>query len=470
MSRILVVDDEESVCWALSKVLTRAGHQVEIASNAEDGLKLARSKQPDLVMLDVRMPGRDGLSVLAEMTRAGSRPGKIPVIIMTAFGDLDIAVRAMEGQAADYLIKPFDLDKALGSIARALTQNERPVDGDPKGAFPDLSRTRDLVGACHSMQEVFRKIALVAPSESPVLITGESGTGKELVARSIHRHSPRREGPFLPVNASALEVAGAEGELFGTGGPEGGRPGLFGLARGGTLFIDDISDLPLRFQAALLRVLEQGEYFPVDSARAIPSEFRIMAATSQDLGRKAAGGGFLPGLFTRLGVFRIGLVPLRQRLPDIAPLAEHFLSRLDPRCLPINRETLHVLESHSWPGNVRELRSVLEHAAILARGTALQPAHLQLRSGEQGIDSTDQLRLAVHLWLDEEEPAFHSKGEIRGDLYDKFLAMVEGPFLGELLRRTQNNRLLAAQILGLNRATLRKKMIQYGLGDPGEGQ
>lgn len=470
MSRILVVDDEESVCWALSKVLTRAGHQVEIASNAQDGLNLARAKRPDLVLLDVRMPGRDGLSILAEMTQAGPGNSTIPVIIMTAFGDLDTAVRAMEGKATDYLIKPFDLDKALESIGRALAQSERPAENSPKVSGQESSKTRDLVGTSTPMQDVFRKIALVAPSDSPVLITGESGTGKELVARSIHRHSPRRDGPFLPVNASALDVVGAEQELLGTGGPDGGRPGLFGLAHGGTLFFDDISDLPLRFQAILLRVLEQLEYLPVNSARALPSGFRIMAATSHDLGRKAAEGAFLPGLLTRLGVFRIGILPLRQRLSDIVPLAEYFLFRLDPRCLPISKETKQVLESHSWPGNVRELRSALEHAVILARGTPILPAHLPLHGNETEMDSSEQLRLAMHLWLNEQDTKSPPKGEIRGDLYDRFLASVEGPLIEELLRRTQNNRLLAAQILGLNRATLRKKMIQYGLGDPGDGQ
>lgn len=468
MAKILVVDDEESVCWALSKVLTRLGHHVEIASNADDGLKLARSVRPDLVLLDVRMPGRDGLSILPEMTGSGS--GRTPVIIMTAFGDLDTAVKAMEGQASDYLIKPFDLDKAIDSIGRALASKERGPEHQANGHGPDLSKTRELVGSSAPMQEVFRKVALVAPSESPVLLGGESGTGKEMVARAIHRHSPRRDGPFLPVNASALDVMGSEIELFGSGEPEGGRPGLFGLARGGTLFIDDICDLPLRFQAALLRVLEQGEYLPVNNARPVPCGFRIMAATSHDPARMAAEGAFLPGLLTRLGVFRIGLAPLRQRLSDIVPLAEHFLSRLDGRCLPICKETKQALESHSWPGNVRELRSAVEHAVILARGNPILPVHLPLHQRETGVDSSEQLRLAIHLWLDEQDPKAVLKGEIRGDLYDRFLASVEGPLLEELLRRTQNNRLLAAQILGLNRATLRKKMIQYGLGDPGETQ
>jgi len=171
-----------------------------------------------------------------------------------------------------------------------------------------------------------------------------------------------------------------------------------------------------------------------------------------------------------LGVFRIGILPLRQRLSDIVPLAEYFLFRLDPRCLPISKETKQVLESHSWPGNVRELRSALEHAVILARGTPILPAHLPLHRNETEMDSSEQLRLAMHLWLNEQDTKSPPKGEIRGDLYDRFLASVEGPLIEELLRRTQNNRLLAAQILGLNRATLRKKMIQYGLGDPGDGQ
>jgi two-component system nitrogen regulation response regulator GlnG len=325
-----------------------------------------------------------------------------------------------------------------------------------------------MVGVSPAMQSVFKRIALVAPREACVLITGDSGTGKELVARAVHRYSARRDRPFLPVHIAALNPNLVESELFGhtkgafTGAAQA-RPGLLALADGGTVFLDELADIPLSVQVKLLRILEHNEVTPVGTNHASPINVRILAATHQDLERKIAEGAFRHDLFFRLNVFQIHLPPLRERRDDIVPLAEHFLRRLDGRVLPLLPATAEHLSNQPWFGNVRELRNALEHAVIVARGGPLLPEHFPVTSGLRTNDPGEQLSSAVLHWL-EDRIRRAGKGP-PSQLYDELLRAIEPPILQDLMRRLQGNRVVAAQWLGLNRATVRKKLTEYGLAD-----
>lgn len=459
MSHILVVDDEEAVCWALERALKGEGHSVSVAASAEDALVAARRRRPDAVVLDVRLPGIDGLTAMGRLREAS---GDAPVIVVTAFGNLGTAVRAVEGGAFDYIAKPFDLNQALEAVGRALQRR----DVSPAAAAPaEPDGAEEIVGRSPTMQVVFKRIALVAPRDSCVLITGESGTGKELVARALHRHSSRRDRPFLPIHIAALNPSLVESELFGhvkgayTGATEP-RPGLLLLADGGTVFLDELADIPLPVQVKLLRVLEHNEVLPVGGNQPQPINVRVLSATHQDLAKKVADGSFRHDLYFRLNVFQIHLPPLRDRTEDVVALAEHFLRRLEPRSLPLPAETVKFIAAQPWFGNVRELRNALEHAVIVARGGPLLPEHFPTLGGppDGGIDG---LTAAVRAWL--AERIRRGQPDAPANLYGDLLREVEPALLEDVMKRVQGNRWAAAQWLGLNRATVRKKLGLYGL-------
>jgi two-component system nitrogen regulation response regulator GlnG len=466
VSHILVVDDEEAVCWALQRALTKEGHKAAVAASAEAAFVQVEKQTPDVVVLDVRLPGLDGLSALARLRKLTR---DAPIIVVTAFGNLNTAVRAVEEGAFDYLAKPFDLDQALETVKRAL-QRRALQERVPPAETPaePLAVPEEIVGCSPAMQGVFKRIALVAPRDSCVLITGASGTGKELVARAIHRYSQRRERPFLPVHVAALNPSLVESELFGhvrgafTGAAQA-RPGLLSLADGGTVFFDEVADISLSVQVKLLRVLEQNEVLPVGSNQSQALNVRVLAATHQNLERRVAEGRFRHDLFFRLNVFQIHLPPLRERREDILALAEHFLRRLEPRAIPLLPATAAFLTGLPWLGNVRELRNALEHAVIVARGGPLLPEHFPAAPGIGGTSPREQLAAAVLNWLTERIKV--AGKEPPGNLYEDLLRCVEPPLLEEVIRRLQGNRWAAAQWLGLNRATVRKKLAQYGLAD-----
>ncbi len=457
---ILIVDDEEAVCWALGRALGREGHQVSVAASAEQALAQVERQRPDAVILDVRLPGMDGLRALEVLRQR--LPG-VPVIVVTAFGNLDTAVKAVEGGAFEYLTKPFDLSQALEAVARALDRHPPEPPPEPK----EQAAPEEIVGRSPALQAVFKRVALVAQHDSCVLITGESGTGKELVARALHRYSKRRDGPFLPVHVAALNPNLIESELFGhvrgafTGATQS-RPGLLALADGGTIFLDEVAEVPLSVQVKLLRVLEHNEVFPVGGTQPQPLNIRILSATHQDLARRVAEGHFRHDLFFRLNVFEVELPPLRERKEDILLLAEHFLARFGagPRSLP--SETVRYLQSLPWFGNVRELRNALEHAAIVARGGPLRPEDFPRVSADPAATNpAEQLAAMVRRWVADRVRS--AGGEAPAELYAELLACAEPALLEEVMRRVQDNRWVAARWLGLNRATVRKKLRLYGL-------
>jgi two-component system nitrogen regulation response regulator GlnG len=466
MSRILIVDDEASICWAFREFLADEGHQVAVAASAEEGLKLAEDGPPDAVVLDIRLPGIDGLSALSEFR---DRIGAAPIVVITAFGNLDTAVRAMEGGAFDYLVKPFDLDQAATVVRRAL--ESRSVRERPAGATAAVG-AEALIGTSPAMQAVFKSIALVAPADVPVLVTGESGTGKELVARAIHRHSRRRAGPFVPICLAALSPSLIERELFGhlkgsfTGAVQD-RNGLLELASGGTVLLDEIGDVPPGLQVKLLRAIEHREVTPVGDARPRPTDIRVIAATNRPLAELIAAGQFREDLFYRLNGFRVHLPPLRDRREDVPALAEHFLrqSRLPGVADPhLTEEVLAELRSRPWAGNIRELRNAIEHAAIVARGRTICPEHLPAPSGGPGGTTADAVDVGPHLaeWARRESTQLLRRPG-GGALYERYLELTEPHVLRAVLGACLNNRARAAQVLGIHRATLRQKLNRYGI-------
>jgi len=462
MSTILIVDDEESICWALRRLFEEEGYETAIASSAEDAFQQVGRAQPDLVMLDIRLPGMDGLEALTQLKRLSPT---LPIVIMTAFGNLNTAVTALSQGAFEYLIKPFHLDQAAAVVQRALT---RPTLAVPSIESADYWNTDDeLLGASPAMQEVFKRIALVAPTDASVLITGESGTGKELVARAIHRHSRRAGTPMIPVNLAALSPTLVESELFGHArgaftGAATARQGLLELADGGTVFFDEAGDIPASVQVKLLRVLEQHEVTPVGETQPRPSAFRVIAATNRDLRAEINRNTFREDLYFRLTVFEIPLPPLRERLEDIPLLAEAFLARSKGAgSRPVlTKAALTELCRRRWPGNVRELRNAVEHAVILARGGPIGPEHFPAATTPM-VEETDAGAIAglVRRWAERQ----YREAEGAEDLYDRLLHVVEPPLLEVAMRTHHGQRVSAARSLGLHRATLRKKLEQFGV-------
>ncbi len=455
MSHVLIVDDEESICWGLERLLTETGHEVTVASSAEEGLDKAQRHSPDLVVLDVRLPGMDGLTAMEHFKH---RAGRVPIVVITAFGNLDVAVTAMRNGAFDYLSKPFDLEQAATVIDRALTQHKP----SPRAIEELPLASEELLGASPAMQEVFKRIALVAPADASVLVVGESGTGKELVARAIHRHSLRAARPFVPIHLASLSPTLVESELFGHirgafTGAENTRHGLLELANNATVFFDEAGDIPPAVQVKLLRVLEQHEVTPVGSAQARETSFRVIAATSRQL-HSDAERAIRRDLYFRLSAFEIHLPPLRARVEDIPLLAHAFLRRAQPERASVQGFTAAALAElcrRPWPGNVRQLRHAVEHGKLLARGGQIGVEHLPPALEPEAPPSPlVELDDAVREWTRRQL----AEGGANGRIYQDFLARVEPSLFETVLSRTTGNRAAAADMLGIHRATLRKKL------------
>ena len=467
MPLILIVDDEPSICWGLKEILSDEGYAVVVANSGEEAIACAERQCPDVVLMDVCLPGIDGVNALGRIRDLSPTPP--PIVIMTAFGSLDVAVRSLSAGAFDYLPKPFDLDQAISVVQRALQRAEA---AQQPATPPTATGTATFLGHSPRMQQVFKEIALVAQTDAAVLITGESGTGKELVADAIHANSPRRSGPFIPINLGALSPQLIESELFGHvkgafTGADTPRLGLLQLADKGTVFLDEIGDVPLSIQVKLLRAIERKEVTPVGDPRPRPSDFRVVAATNRPLPELVAKGEFRADLFFRLGAFQLQLPPLRDRGEDIALLAEHFLRQSSPSSAGFSPECLAALSQRPWPGNVRELRNAVEHAAILARQEVLQPHHLppQLLSSpdepSQRIEDHESLSAFITEWT--KQRATELAGAHTAAWHDDLLALVEPPLIRAALSAAAGHRAKAADLLGWHRGTLREKLRKYGL-------
>lgn len=466
MTCVLIVDDEQSICWGLSQLVREMGHDPLTASSAEEGFEVARQSRPDVIVLDIRLPGMDGLDA---MDRFREILGPVPIIVITAYGVLSTAVTAVRNGAFDYITKPFDLRTAEHTIARALARRE--VVAVPP-LPPEAIEHGQIVGTSAAMQEVFKRIALVAASETCVHVRGESGTGKELAARAIHRHSRRADGRFVAVNIASLSPTLAESELFGHvrgafTGADDARMGLLAQADGGVIFLDEVADIPMSLQVKLLRTLEQGEVTPVGSNQPVYSDFRVISATHQNLPELVAQGEFRHDLYFRLVAFEIEMPPLRDRREDISVLARHFLTLLaaksgqTPPCL--SQEAVEELERLPWYGNVRELRNAIEHAVVLARGGAITPEHLPPPAPASMTAAAIQgeaLPTLIRQWTENQLDSASAK-----DLHERLLGLVEPPMLKAAMAHFHGQCATAARHLGLHRTTLRKKLEQYGIED-----
>ena len=465
-SIVLVVDDEPSICWGFERLLGDQGHQVITASSAEEGLMRATEHQFDLVLLDVRLPGEDGISALPKFLAATRNA---PVVVMTAFGDLETAVGAVKNGASDYLTKPFKLQDAARTCRQAMRRQS--LGSDDATAETVENDASILVGRSPVMQQVFRQIALVADSELSVLITGETGTGKELVAAALHRHSRRSDEAYLPIAPVTFSDSVMESELFGHvkgafTGADDDRLGLFERADGGTILLDEIGDLPMGVQVKLLRVLEQGEFTAVGDVRPRKCNVRIVAATNRDLSKAVSDGSFREDLLYRLAAVSIQLPPLRSRVDDIPLLCEFFLRRQgypSPESA-IDEALMSELRQRSWWGNVRELRNAIEHATVIARGRPLEPSDFpEQQSARESLApaaaefAPDQ---SITRWASEQLESLSSNTT---DLHDRFLAETEPALLRMVLQHTQGNRAAAAELLGIHRGTLRERLKKYGI-------
>ena len=437
--RILLVDDDRTFRLSTAALLRQDGHEVTAAAGGQEAVEALRSGPFDLLLLDLRMPGTDGLGIIDALRAWGDG---IPVLMVSGYGTVDAAVDALHRGADDFLTKPVEPDVLSARVAALLER--RPVPGG-EGA----DRLHGLAGRSPRMQAVFAAIRRVAPSEATVLLCGETGTGKELAARAIHALSPRAGGPFLAVNCASLAEGVLESELFGhqrgafTGAVRD-NPGLFQTAHGGTLFLDEIGEVPSGFQARLLRVLQEREVTPVGRATPVPVDVRVVAATHRDLRAELAAGRFREDLFYRLNVFRIDLPPLREHAGDVPLLVEETLERLRgarsaaPACSPL---AMRMLQAYAWPGNVRELNAALERAYLLADGGRVEAQHLP-----------DEVRASLQL------PGAELSARYHADASDGEREMIVGA-----LEQAGGVRVRAAELLGMGRTTLWRKLKLYGL-------
>lgn len=465
MSNVLIVDDEESICWGLGKVVEGLGHRPITASSAEMALQLTVDVNPQAIVLDVRLPGMSGLEAMAELRQHFGDP---PIIVVTAHGDLETAVDVVKNGAFEYVVKPFETAQIRELIVRALAANT--ANGSEEANV--VNTTIDgMSGKSRVMQIVFSRIALAASSDAGVLIQGESGTGKELAARAVHRYSNRADGPFIPINIAALNSSLAESEMFGHvrgafTGAESNRDGLLKQADGGTLFLDEVGDIPTEMQVKLLRALEHGVFTPVGSSQPVESDFRVVSATNSDLVAGINSGRFRRDLFYRLSAFRIDIPPLRERDNDMVVLAKQFAASLGGSQV-LSAAAEQEIRSRVWHGNVRELRNAIEHALVVARGGRIEPRHLpeplMLSAPPVEADPANgqvsAVAETVRGWVEERLAAGDKASEINSDL----LAMFDRSLLAGTLSRHQGNYSAAAKDLGMHRTTLRKRVEELDL-------
>ena len=469
-ARVLIADDEDGLRWVLEKGLRQAGYEVTAVRDGDEALRAFSEAPFDLVFLDIRMPGTDGLTVLAKLRALAS---DAHVIVMTAHGTMETAIQAMQRGAYDYLAKPFDLDEVLLLAERALAAGRLTQEvARLKTGLQEVWEFGALIGRHPRMQEVYKTIGRIAASDVTILLRGESGTGKELVARAIHHYSRRAGRPFVAVSSAAIPGTLLESELFGhergafTDAKER-KLGKLELAHGGTLFLDEIGDMPPELQTKLLRALQERTIERVGGQESLRIDVRVLAATNRDLETMMREGRFREDLFYRLNVVTVTLPPLRERRRDVPLLVEHLLAKYATELgeRGVAPEALDRLVGHDWPGNVRELENVVQRAMVMATTGVILPEHLPIgpvsAAASVAIDATLEEIIERKLI----ECVRGLREHASANLYDLMIGLIEKPLLRAVLRETGGNQVRAAQILGINRNTLRKKLTEHEI-DP----
>ncbi|MDO8790102.1 MAG: nitrogen regulation protein NR(I) [Sulfuritalea sp.] len=466
MNPVWIIDDDRSIRWVLEKALGRENIPARCFGSADEALAAFDSGQkPQVLVSDIRMPGSSGLDLLRH---AKEHYPDLPVIIMTAYSDLDSAVAAFQGGAFEYLPKPFDVDQAVDLVRRALTQASHQ-----NGAPEETSAVPEILGQGVALQEVFRAIGRLSQSHATVLINGESGTGKELVARALHRHSPRKDAPFIAINTAAIPRDLLESELFGHEkgaftGASALRRGRFEQADNGTLFLDEIGDMPAELQTRLLRVLSEGNFYRVGGQQPVKANVRVIAATHQDLEGRVKQGLFREDLFHRLNVIRLRLPPLRERRDDIPLLARHFLQKsaqeLGGEPKRLTDAALKYLQTLDFPGNVRQLENLCHWLSVMAPGQSVDIADLpgELRDGSDAAARRDMpANWSASLASETDRLLSAAPGEVFNQLTRQF----EATLIRRALNATGGRRIDAAQLLGIGRNTITRKIQELGLDD-----
>ena len=460
MKPVWIVDDDRSIRWVIEKALSREGIAYNSFSSAQDALDALSGDSPEVLVSDIRMPGRSGLELLNAVKQ---RHPAVPVIVMTAYSDLDSAVAAFQGGAYEYLPKPFDVDQAVELIRRALDESRRETQ-----AVETVLEPKEILGQAPAMQEVFRAIGRLSQSSATVLITGESGTGKELVARALHRHSARAQKPFVAINTAAMPKDLLESELFGHErgsftGAQQQRRGRFEQAEGGTLFLDEIGDMPPELQTRLLRVLSDGNYYRVGGHQQIKANVRVIAATHQNLEQRVREATFREDLYHRLNVIRLRLPSLRERSEDVPLLTRHFLSMsakqlgVEPKRL--SDDALAHVARLEFPGNVRQLENLCHWLTVMAPGQVIDTPDLPAEFRDQAATTSADWLAA----LEHEAERRLARGET--GILDGLSRQFERALITKALERTGGRRIEAASLLGMGRNTITRKIAELGIED-----
>ena len=461
MKPVWIIDDDRSIRWVFEKALAREDIAFKVFGSAQEALQAIATSTPQVVVSDIRMPGGSGLELLQSLKE---KHPNLPVIIMTAYSDLESAVAAFQGGAFEYLPKPFDVDHAVDLIRRAMEESLRQ---DEVVEAPEDSP--EILGQAPSMQEVFRAIGRLSQSHATVLINGESGTGKELVARALHRHSPRASKPFIAINTAAIPKALLESELFGHErgaftGAQAMRRGRFEQAEGGTLFLDEIGDMPSDLQTRLLRVLSDGHFYRVGGHQPIKANVRIIAATHQDLEQRVKQGLFREDLFHRLNVIRLRLPALRERKEDIPLLARYFMQKsahdLSVESKKLQDSALKYLSSLDFPGNVRQLENLCHWLTVMAPGINIDVKDLPPELREESRVATTENWVNA---LEREAEGLLKRGD--SAILDELTRQFEKALITRALAHTGGRRIEASVLLGMGRNTLTRKIQELGLGD-----
>jgi len=466
MRTVLVVDDEEKVCWAFENFLKDEGYKPIIANNAEEALKKVETEQPDIVILDVILPGMSGLEALKAIKEI--KPDTYVIIITALHDTFDATIKAMQLDAFDFIAKPPDLDKVKEMLDRAVKAQELSKELGAIVESPEKYQIDKLVGKSKQMQEIYKLIGAMTTNDITVLIGGENGTGKELVAKAIHYNSHRKDKPFVPVNCGALPDTLLESELFGYDkgaftGATGQKKGKFELADGGTLFLDEVSTMSPALQVKLLRVLEAKEVEHLGGTKAIDVDVRIIAATNEHLAAAVKARNFRRDLYYRLNLISFTIPPLRERGEDIPLLVNHFLQvanvELGKQLKGLDEKAMELLKKYNWPGNVRQLENAIKSAAVFSRSDVILPEHLppEILKGPGSMeDEEDTFASALEFLLKPKvKDALESEAT---SLHDDILKAVNRSLITLVLQEVNGNQVKAHKLLGVSRTTLRKKI------------